>query len=250
MDRVLDRRSGAGKALSRLRRRVGCGPRPRRLVLAGTALAGALAFLGPNASRAQDATWNGSISGDWNTNGNWSPASVPAGTATFGAAPTNSLTFSASATIGTMQFSAGATAYSFDLSGRFLTIDGSGIVNNSSNAPLFNTFGLLEFDNSATAGNATINNTPGTTTFTGTSSAGTATITNSGGGLLAFTDTSSAANATIVTNNGSQSLFSANSNGGNAQFITNAGGNVDFSNTSGAAGNHQIRCSRQRAPAW
>jgi autotransporter-associated beta strand protein len=209
-------------------------------VLAGTALAGALAFLGPNASRAQDATWNGSISGDWNTNGNWSPASVPAGTATFGAAPTNSLTFSASATIGTMQFSAGATAYSFDLSGRFLTIDGSGIVNNSSNAPLFNTFGLLEFDNSATAGNATINNTPGTTTFTGTSSAGTATITNSGGGLLAFTDTSSAANATIVTNNGSQSLFSANSNGGNAQFITNAGGNVDFSNTSGAAGNHQI----------
>jgi autotransporter-associated beta strand protein/T5SS/PEP-CTERM-associated repeat protein len=239
MNVVLDRRCGDGEVLCFARGRVGLGARARRALFAGTALAGALAVVAPNVSRAQNATWTGAT-GDWNTNGNWSPASLPTGTATFDTAPTNSLTFSAGATIGTMQFSAGAPAYSFDLSGRSLVIDGSGIVNSSSNAPLFNAFGLLEFDNSATAGNATINNTPGATTFTGTSTAGTATITNSGGGLLTFTDTSSAANATIVTNNGSKSQFFANSNGGNAQFITNAGGIVDFSNTSGAAGNNQV----------
>ena len=77
MDRVLDRRSGAGEALSRLRRRVGCGPRPRRLLLAHTTLAGALVMLAPGLAQAQNATWSGSASGNWNTNANWVPASVP-----------------------------------------------------------------------------------------------------------------------------------------------------------------------------
>jgi hypothetical protein len=251
MNLVLDRRCGDSEVLCLARGRVGLGAHARRALFAGTALAGALAVVAPNVSRAQNATWTGAT-GDWNTNGNWSPASVPTGTATFdNTAPTNSLTFSAGATIGTMQFSAGAPAYSFDLSGRSLVIDGSGVVNSSSNAPLFNAFGLLEFDNSATAGNATINNTPGATTFTGTSTADTATITNSGGGLLTFTDTSSAANAIIVTNNGSKSQFFANSNGSNAQFITNAGGIVDFSNTSGAAGNNQVTAgSIGLHPVW
>jgi hypothetical protein len=51
MDRVLDRRCGAGEALSLLRRRAGRGPRPRRLLLAGTALAGAL-MLAPSRLQA------------------------------------------------------------------------------------------------------------------------------------------------------------------------------------------------------
>ena len=138
MDRVLDRRRGAGEALSRLRRRVGRGPRPRRLVLAGTALAGALT-LSPGLALAQNATWSGSASGNWNTNANWVPASVPTGTATFDATGlTQAVTVTADASINTMLFSAGAPTYSYTINaGVTFDILGAGIVNNSANAPNF-----------------------------------------------------------------------------------------------------------------
>jgi autotransporter-associated beta strand protein len=191
--------------------------------------------LGATAAAAQDATWTPG-SGDFNTNSNWTPATVPTGIASFGASGTTSLTFSTGTTLDTFQFNPGAPAYTFGLNGNFLEFTGAGIVNNSSNAPTINALGLLQFDNTATAGNAIINNTPGATTFTGLSTAGTATITNSGGGLLSFTDSSTAGSATITTNAGSRTQFSANSDGGNARFVTNAGGIVDFSNTLGFDG--------------
>jgi autotransporter-associated beta strand protein len=188
-------------------------------------------------AHAQDATWKFAPgSSDYNTPANWTPTAAPigpSGTASFGASGTTSLTFSTGTTVDTFQFNPGASAYTFNLSGHFLEFTGNGILNNSSNAPTINAVGLLQFDNTATAGNAIINNTPGSTTFTGFSTAGTATITNSGGGLLSFTDSSTAGNATITTNAGSLTQFSANSDGGNARFVTSGSGIVDFSSTAG-----------------
>ena len=201
--------------------------------------------LGTTTAQAQDATWigNGGATGSWNSAANWNPG-VPLDVASFNANTTTTVTFSAATTIDTIQFNAGASSYTFNLSGRSLEITaaafGAGIVNNSGATQTFNGPGLLQFDNFATAGNIVINNTPGTTTFTGGSNAGTAIITNSGGSLTSFTDFSTAANATITTNAGSLTQFFANSDGGNARFITNAGGTVDFSGTSGIGGINQI----------
>jgi len=100
--------------------------------------------LGTVAAHAQDATWLATpVSGNWNTAANWTPATVPTGTATFGASNTTTITFSTTFTsVGTLQFNAGAPAYSFNASGSFifpnsLAITGTGIVNNSSNSPTF-----------------------------------------------------------------------------------------------------------------
>jgi hypothetical protein len=62
---------------------------------------------------AQNATWVGNLSSDWNTPGNWNPNSVPTGTATFGPSPvTKSITFSAASTVQTLSFNApGYTFY-------------------------------------------------------------------------------------------------------------------------------------------
>jgi autotransporter-associated beta strand protein len=202
-------------------------------------LLAAIAIVATSA-HAQDATWKFAPgSADYNTPANWTPTAAPigpSGTASFGASGTTSLTFSTGTTVDTFQFNPAAPAYTFDLNGHFLEFTGAGILNSSSNAPTINALGLLQFDNTATAGNAIINNTPGSTSFTGFSTAGTATITNSGGGLLSFTDSSAAGSATITTNAGSLTQFFANSDGGNARFITNGSGIVDFSSTAGTDG--------------
>jgi autotransporter-associated beta strand protein len=203
----------------------------------------ALSF-GATAAHAEDATWNLSpVSNDYNTPTNWTPAAAPigpSGTATFANSSITSLTFSTGTTVDSFQFNPGAPAYTFGLNGHFLEFTGNGIVNDSANAPTINAFGMLQFDNTATAGNAIINNTPGSTIFTGFSTAGTATITNSGGGLLSFTDFSNAASATITTNAGSITQFTTNSDGAQARFITNAGGTVDFSGTTGLEDSYLI----------
>jgi hypothetical protein len=193
-------------------------PALTRAALLGSVSLGVLAMLGPNAVHAQDATWTGSADSNWNNDLNWSPAGAPAGTATFSAAATTSLTFSLTFTaIDTLQFTTTAPAYSYNLFGQALVIGGAGVLNSSSNAPTFNAFGLLEFDNAATAGNAIINNA-GATTFTGTSTAENARIANFSGGRLSFTDSSTA---------------------GNAQLIA-AGGIFDFSLSSGPAGDNKL----------
>jgi hypothetical protein len=72
------------------------------------------------------------------------------------------VTISATTTINTMEFTAGAPAYSFTLnSSTAFTIAGLGIVNNSLNAPNFfvGPISTLSFTNSSTAGNAVINRT-------------------------------------------------------------------------------------------
>ena len=155
----------------------------------------AVALLAATSAHAQNATWNTTpSSGDFNTAANWTPATVPTGTAFFGASNTTSITFQPFITtsIGTMQFNPGAPAYSFStFPGLFtsISITGTGIVDGSSNAPTFivNNQASLFFRNGSTAGDAIIITTAG--------------------GLTAFADSAT---------------------GGNARFITTAGGAFDI----------------------
>jgi autotransporter-associated beta strand protein/T5SS/PEP-CTERM-associated repeat protein len=199
-----------------------------RAALLGSVWLGALAMLAPNAAHAVDGTWTAPPPNpkEWTQGTNWSSSpTVPDVTATFtnnGAA--TSVTISSPTSIGTIQFTAGAPAYSFAVNGgaTLFEINGSGIVNGSASAPSFTNNGAITFTNSSSAGNSA--------------------IINNGGGptLVSFTDTSTANNATITTNGGALTQFTSNSNGGNARFITNAGGIVNFSGTSGPLSDGRI----------
>src|SRR5262249_30355659 len=139
----------------------GAGGATRRHLLATAAAAALLAAI---PAHAQDATWSTApANSDFNTAGNWNPATVPTGTASFGASTITGLTFNTRAvnSLGGFTFNAGAPAYSFSLAtSSTLTFTGAGIVNNSSNAPSFSLpfTSLLAFANSSTAGNAIITN--------------------------------------------------------------------------------------------
>jgi outer membrane autotransporter protein len=221
--------------------------RPKHLVVSLLAWVS----LGADVAHAQDATWLlNPGTGDWNTAGNWTPVTVPSNTAIFGASNTVSLTFSASPTsINTIQFNAGAPGYTFNVTGT-LDINGTGIVNNSSNTPSFLLNGTLNFFNSSTSGNAAITNnvslnffnssTAGSAIITSnsglffndSSTAGNANITTNAG--LHFLNSSSAGAATITTNSGGGVFFAATSSGGQASFITNSGGVFDMSGLTSA----------------
>ncbi len=208
-----------------------------RAALLGSVWLGALAMLAPSAAHAVDGTWTAPPPNpkEWTQGTNWSSSpTVPDNIATFrnnGAA--TSVTISSPTSIGTIQFTAGAPAYSFAVNFALFQIDGAGIVNNSAFVPSFTNNGAITFINASSAGNSII-------------------VTNGGGFVLSFSDTSTANNATIITNGGSLTQFTSNSNGGNARFITNAGGTVDFSGTSGqvaagsieGAGTYQLGTNR------
>ena len=214
----------------------------RAYLLTTTAI---MALLAAMPAQAQDANWLlNPGSGNFNTAGNWSPPTVPTGTAFFGLSTIRDLTFNLGAanSVGGFLFNnVLAGAYSFSLLAPLssLTFTGAGISNFSGNGVQITTspLGNLVFTNNSTAGTAatTITNN-GTVTFAGTSSAGDATIANNF--RLFFTNTSTAGNATITTNAVTQ--FTDNSTAGNAQLITNAGANVLFEFTSGPAGDNQI----------
>jgi len=121
----------------------------RAALLAGVCLS-AVAILVPNAAYTQDATWNGATS-DWNTPGNWTPASVPTNMATFSNTDVTGLTISSNTSINTMEFTAVAPAYSFTIqNGATFTIN-SGTSNSSSFFPGFtvNTGAALTIGNAA-----------------------------------------------------------------------------------------------------
>ena len=227
-------------------------------LLAGTCL-------GATGAQAADGTWLAAPgTNEWTTGTNWSSSpAVPDGTATFGASSTTSLNISNSMSIGTIQFDAGAPAYSFEIGPAGVVdvnIVGAGIVNKSASAPSFvNGLGRLNFSNASTAGNANIDNflsvtfndsaTAGSAFLTnrnrvffrGTSTAGSATINNIGV-VVEFHDSSSAGNATIVNRNPNPQLggqvrleFFDNSTAGSAT-ITNdrSGALILFHDTSNA----------------
>jgi autotransporter-associated beta strand protein/T5SS/PEP-CTERM-associated repeat protein len=201
--------------------------RPARAGLRATLLAsvwvGALGMSVP-ATAQVSGTWTAPLPNpqEWTQGTNWSSnPDVPDTTATFtNNLAATSVTISSTRSIGTIQFTFGAPAYSFAVNLALFEINGLGIVNNSAFAPSFTNNGAITFTNASSAGNSS--------------------ITSNGGFLLSFTDTSTAGSATITTNNGAQTQFATNSSGGNARFITNAGGTVDFSGTSGPSGNNQI----------
>jgi hypothetical protein len=175
---------------------------------------------------AQDATWNlnptvaGPVAGtpDFNGAANWTPATVPTGTAIFGLTNSPSLSFSAaSTTVGGWTFNAGASGYTFALGNTILqtlTFNGAGIVINGGSATINNTFNsTIGFVNTSTAGSAAVNNN----------------------GTVSFADSSTAGNATITTNSGGTTVIENSASGGPARFILNGTGALDISGlTTGA----------------
>jgi len=91
--------------------------------------AAAAALLAAIPAHAQDATWSTAPgSSDFNTAANWTPPTVPTGTAFFGASNITSLSFSANTTVGGFTFNPGALAYAFTVPSPFsLTFNGAGI---------------------------------------------------------------------------------------------------------------------------
>src|SRR3954468_7070139 len=85
----------------------------RRAALLGSVCIGALAMLGPGTAHAVDGTWQGP-GAEWTIGTNWtSNPTVPDGAATFSTTGPTSVTISSTTSIGTIQFTSGAPAYSF-----------------------------------------------------------------------------------------------------------------------------------------
>jgi autotransporter-associated beta strand protein len=239
----------------------------------------AAALLAAMPARAQDATWQlNPGTADYNTAANWTPATVPTGTAFFGATSVPNLTFSSAATIvGGWTFNAGAPAYTFTLGANALFFNGAGIVINAGSATIstlssVNFLGsssagsavinaansaVIGFNGTSTAANAVINNAgrvslgdqaglgsatianTGLVSFQIQSRGDNATINNGAFGAVSFFDTSTAGNATITNNNSSSSVrFMNSSSAGNGVLMNNLG-LLSFADTS-TAGNAAI----------
>jgi hypothetical protein len=215
--------------------------RPRSLhrvaaaLLACTCLTGGAAF-------AQDATWNGSTT-DWNTPTNWTPNTVPFGTATFAATGSASVdNASGAVSIGTIDFNTLAQAYTVSIENSF-TVNGTGVVNNSANVQqtfLVHSGNSLVFQNASSAGSGTATgtgsngltsimyNNSGTIAFNAASSAGRAAFTNAGGvirfGSLGGTDTANAGSAIIQNSTQGITEFFGHTSAANAQISSDIGG--------------------------
>jgi autotransporter-associated beta strand protein/T5SS/PEP-CTERM-associated repeat protein len=110
---------------------------PARAALLGGVWLGAFAALLPQSAQAVDGTWTGP-GAEWTTGTNWSSSpAVPDNTATFTGSFPTSVTISSNAAINTIDFDAGAPAYSFLVqNGATFTINNA-INNSSSFGPAF-----------------------------------------------------------------------------------------------------------------
>ena len=146
-------------------------------------------------------TWDNTGTGVWNTPGNWSTDSVPTTTAIFGTSSQNPVTFSASASIQTLQINTGSSSYTFDL-GRKTLIVNSGIIDSSAN--------VIEFQNGTITGSGGITLNAGagelvlgnTATYTG--------ATTINGGTLSAGLAGALSPNSAVTDNGQLDLGLAN----------------------------------------
>jgi autotransporter-associated beta strand protein len=228
------------------------GLRPRRDLLACLSMVVGLC-LGTVNAEAQNATWTGASSGDFNTASNWSPGSVPTGIATFTNLGPSAVSINADPanTINELLFANSAPAYTFTLNGSTTDLifgsAGPGIVNNSSFAPSFTLNDANISVRGGTLGNANItlnviSNDFASISLFNTASAGTATITNKGS--VALFNSSTLGNATVSNAGttaisagynfpGSVTFFVGNSTAGQARLINNATGTFDFSDTTG-----------------
>ena len=201
---------------------------PLRLITEIFAVLGLMLCI--HTSLAGNATWDlNPGSGDWNTAANWTPATVPNGsadTATFAFSNTTAISISANTIVDGITFAPGASSFTITASPFFaLTISGVGITNNSGTTQNFvatRNFSFpqqIVFTNNATAGTSTIfTNNNGTGSF--------------GGGITIFLDTSTAGNGTFINMSGTVSgpfqggtEFKGSSTAGSATII-NYGGTV------------------------
>lgn len=166
--------------------------------------------------------WSSAPAGsDWNSNADWQNGAVPVASdvAVFDATGNAAITVSQAATAKSLQFNAGASAYSFAVTGSAsgaasLALTDGGIVNNSSSAPSFAVSGL--------SGNG------GALIFSGTGNATNASITAGAFGIVTFNDrTDAGANAALVAQSGGTISFAgtgpANDNKVSAGSIAGAG---------------------------
>ena len=133
-------------------------------MLTPAAIRFSLIFLLTGFGYAGSAQWNlNPGSGDWNAAANWTPATVPNGsadTATFALSNTTNVSISASTEVNGIVFTAAATnPYVVATGGDDgLTLSGTGITNNSGIAQALEVDSGLRFLNSSTAGSASIDN--------------------------------------------------------------------------------------------
>ena len=224
-------------------------------------LSALLLVLAPAGGQAGSATWQlNPQNGNWNTPGNWTPATVPNGpadTATFSVSNRSGVSINANIEVEGIVFEASASAFSIsaatDANGILprLTISGTGVTNHSSSEQNFVAKGgrsslpAIAFTNNATSGENTVyttvtveglpnpviqfsdNATAGNSTFV--TSPG---INGGGAGSLLFFGNSTAQNATF-TNKGFVEFFE-NASAEQAHF-TNDGGAMVFNDSSTAA---------------
>ena len=168
------------------------------------------------AAHAQDATWTGASSGEWLDNTNWTPATIPTGTAFFDTSATTNVANDAGlVTIGAISFLTTASAYTIDVNNTMI-VNGGGVTNSSTvNGQIFNIADTLIFQNSATA------------------NAGVGSVTYNNNGFIYFQNTSNAGNSGTTFNNNSILEFFDSATGGAAHITNNAV--MDFFNSSSAA---------------
>jgi autotransporter-associated beta strand protein len=216
-----------------------------------------LMLLNLQTSEAGSATWlSNPFSGNWNTDANWNPSTgYPNGisdVATFDLSDTTFIDVSGVTTVAEIMFNSGASAFTITVDANAtLTIDGTGVTNNSGSIQSFETAsggaqdGVIQFVNSATAGNNTsftnfASGNPGITLFSNSSSAAGGAFTNngaiasaSGGALTEFFDTSTAGSGTFTNNGGA----AKSAGGGNTQFLSaSTAGSGTFTNHAATLG--------------
>ncbi len=175
-------------------------------ILLATSATALLSVFGSASAQAQ--TWLASPgSGDWNTAGNWNPATVPNSTAAaviFGTSTQNSVSLSSGVAVGSITFN-GTTGYTVDLNGQLMVVSGAGFSNSSGVTQHITVSSTLDFKNSASAGGSDIaysiqNGGLGTAQFQNSSTLGAATFTVNSGSTLQMIDTSTGGTARIIDN--------------------------------------------------
>ena len=176
--------------------------------------------------------WNGTTSSDFQVSSNWSPAVVPSGagaTATFVVAKGFTSVTNATGTIGGLRFENSAPSYTIDLGFQGLTLNSTGIINNSSFVQTVTgggTSGILQI-NAGTLNDVNLLMTSSNVNFAGTASAGNATITNISN--VNMNNSSTLANATVTKNGGALNFLNTSS-GGQVSVTLNGNGRLQFSN--------------------
>ena len=162
---------------------------------------------------------------EWVENNNWNPATIPSGTATFTATGVTSVANdNGVVTIGAIDFTVGAQAYTFSIDNAFI-VNGAGVTNSSTNTQTFNVTGgnsLVQNASSANSGTGAVAyNNSASSTFQNNSSAGNANTSIINNEIMQFNDNSSAGRANI-TNNVEMDFFESTTAG--SANITNATG--------------------------